>query len=135
MYLISQGPPAGGVGANPPFIHRTHRAVQSYPGHHFGVNEVAAWTPHLPNALIGFVPCSFKKFEQRQGYALTPVSWFQPRLPALEQCIDKLSKNIQLKLLVGCIAGPHRRRFLVSGKPVKFEFCEPALSVQSINDA
>ena len=70
---------------------------------------------HFPNALVGPLPSGLKEFNQRPGHVFTLVlGRIEACLTALKESVGYLSEDIQLKLLVGCVAGPYRCGFLVS---------------------
>jgi len=52
----------------------------------------------------------------------------------LQHRIGDLAKHIDLKLLVCCVADPHRRGFLISGQPRHDQFRQPALAADAVHD-
>jgi hypothetical protein len=72
------------------------------------MDKMPLWTAHFPDALVGTLPSSLKKLKQRLGNVLSRfLGRYQARLATLKKRIGDLSKNIQLKLLVGVISGAH----------------------------
>ena len=55
-------------------------------------------------------------------------------LERLEHRVGDLAEYIDLQLLVGGIADPHRRRVLVAGQPRDDQFRQPALAAYAVHD-
>jgi hypothetical protein len=89
-------------------LDRLDGPVEGDPGHHLGVGEVPPWAADLPDALVRLAPLRLQELEQ--GLLEVPG-----RLVALEadvaaqvQGVHDLAVDVELELLHGRVADPHR---------------------------
>src|ERR1700683_1575950 len=119
--------PSRDIGREPARFRRFNQAIDSDPGHQFGMDEMTSRTAHLPDTFVGLLPPGLEKIEHRESHLTAPVlNRRQACFARLMKRVDYFSKNIQLILLISGISGSHRSRVLVPRKPRQFEFGEPA---------
>ena len=52
----------------------------------------------------------------------------------LVEGVEHLAEHVELELLVGAVADPHRARALVAREPVELELGQPVLATRAVHD-
>ena len=98
---------------------RPDRPVEGHPRHHLRVGEVparAARPPRCPRRAPARPPRGTRAGSRRARQAWSDAS--SPCVRAVVEGVDDLAVDVELELLGGGVADPHRRRALVAGQPV-----------------
>src|SRR5262245_35729927 len=88
---------------------RCRRAIEGDPGHHFRMNEVLTSAADLPNAFVRLSPGLSQILQDQRPHSSTALTYFYACLPRQSHCINHLTGDVDLKLLVRRIADPNRR--------------------------
>ena len=123
------------VACMPNVLDGLHRAVEGHPGHHLRVHEVPARAADLPDALVGLASTPPRR-SPSSARCMCQAYWsrLEPGLARLQERVHQLAVDVELELLRGGVADPHRRRALVAGQPVELELGQPPLAGRPVHD-
>src|SRR5919106_3739771 len=88
-------PPALDGAVKPEPLDGLDRAVESHPGHHFGVCEVAAAATHLPDALVGLAPRGRDELGECPLHAPGVAVGLEPRAPGDVERVEDLAVRVE----------------------------------------
>ncbi len=111
-----------------------HGPVGGDPGHHLGVDEVAARAAYLPQALVGPVPVALQ--EVQEGQLDPPGVQFggQTGGPGQVQGVEDLPVHVELELVHGRVADPDGGGGGVAAQPGQFDLGDPPLAADPVHD-
>ena len=118
-----------------PYIRQPDGAIQHHPAHQLGIDEMLPPAPRLPDTLVGQPPVVANPVRHPPQLAPKLVG---NRLPVpIEQIhrIHQLAVNIQLQLIIGAVANPHRPRTPVAVQMIQIhlvQFPPPVNPVQNL---
>src|ERR1700733_4851513 len=73
MNSFPQPFPFGDITGDSALLCGSNRAIDGYPSHHFGVNEMTLRSAHFPDAIIGVLPSGLKEIEKRLPNAISAL--------------------------------------------------------------
>src|SRR5690349_24051025 len=112
----------------------SYGAIESEPGHRFGMDKMFRAAANLPQTLVWLTP---DRLEVREQFALQRPARFigtQSALSCLMKRVHHFAENIELALAMGGIADADRLRAAVSREPGHLPFRQPPLATQAIHD-
>jgi len=76
--------------------------------------EVASASPHLPDAVVGELPCGLDELRELAGRHARALFLGQAETARLVQCLDHLAVDVELELVARSVADAHRARLLIA---------------------
>src|SRR5262245_24795578 len=104
MDLVAHTPPAFDGTLAPELLAEANGAIESQPGHHLRVGEVAGWSAHFPDAGVAFAPTVLEPPEHLEGQGPGVVISRSTLSACLVHSIEDLAVDVELELLVGDLA-------------------------------
>ena len=95
---------------------------------------MSAWTPHLPQAVVGLVPVFLEEVHQSLLYVPRVGRGRRARLAGQMQSVEHLSPDVELVLVRGPVADPYGRRALITGQPWQLVLGKAPRAVQPVHD-
>ncbi len=89
---------------------------------------------NLPNPLVGLLPSRLDEVDQHPLQIPSGGLRVQAGPAKLKHGVQKFAINVELKLLAGRIADPHRPAPFVAGQPIEREFRQTPLPLHSVSD-
>src|SRR5580700_10844598 len=100
--------------------------IECDPSHDLRMNEVLWAAAHLPNAFVRLPPSGRQIFQYNWPQGAAAFRWRHTGFQRLQHHVGDLAEDVELQLLGGAIANPHRRRVLVSGQPRDGQLRQPS---------
>jgi hypothetical protein len=115
-------------------LDRLDRPIHRHPGHHLGVGEVPPRATDLPDALVRVAPAGLQESQQSLLQVPDRLVVLQAGAPAQVQGVHHLAVDVELELVDGAVADPHRPGLLIAGQPVQLLLGDPPLAGHAVQD-
>ena len=131
---VAGAAPAWAVGGESALVGDPEGAFDRDPAHQPGVGEVLAAAAGLPDALVGLVPVLADPVDD-PGEVLPGVVVDRGAVLVVEvDGVDQLAVDVELELVGGAVADPHRRRAAVALEVVEHLLGELGAAVDPVHD-
>ena len=108
--------------------------MERQPRHHFGMSEIFATAPHFPDSFVWLLPLRFKKFISALCSAQSVSFDFDAGVLRVIHRAHYFAINIQLKLLRGRVADPHRLGIFVPASHSNLEFLQAPFALHAVDN-
>src|SRR6202048_1931501 len=98
------------------------------------MNEVLAAAAHLPKTFVRLPPSRCQIIQYDGPHRLAAFQWRHTRFQRLKHRVGDLAEDVELQLLGGAVADPHRCRVLVSGQPRDGQLRPPSLATDAVHE-
>ena len=109
-------------------------AVRGHPAEHLGAGEVASGPPHLPDALIGFVPMGQRRIDLALEHGPPPVVETLTGSGVEIHGVQEHAPHVVLALIPGAVADPDRTSAVIARQVIQGLLGELPLPADAVHD-